>query len=108
MLRDFEIFSIFPLLNGAAKVQTKDVPAKKMIVICKMSLGWEYRVKWPKKRFETLFFSQSKANPWLNKMIIQKFDTVKDPEMSDEEAEYQMNKYVSNWEHSDDHLETEW
>ena len=44
----------------------------------------------------------------MNSMIIQKFDTVKDPEMTDEEAEYQMNKYVSNWEHSDDHLETEW
>ena len=41
-------------------------------------------------------------------MTIQKFDTVQDPEMSDEEALHQMNKWVENWEHSGDHLGTEW
>lgn len=40
--------------------------------------------------------------------MIQKYDTEQDPEMSDEEASYQMEKYISNWEHSGDHLETEW
>lgn len=40
--------------------------------------------------------------------MIQKYDLEQEPDMTDEEADYQANKWVENWENSDQYLETEW